>query len=250
MRKYLVSAFILMSLPWSTRLQAAEEIDRLLASVNGRVITESDLRVSRDLNLLLQFGKRPKVEPSREEELKRLVDLELIRQELESFPLAADDQSGIDAQIADLKTAYAELGGLASILNRLGLQEEELESYIHLQASIGRFVEVRFNPFVTVTPEEIQDYYRDQLVPKLEKAGAFVPPIAEVSKSITEVLTESKVSASLENWITGIRGNSRIESFAERGELAGVSQPEPQAAPGTKVAPGQKGVTGIGRIKP
>ncbi len=244
-------AVVLFSTLWSTRLGSvrAEEIDRVLATVNGRIITESDLRVSRDLNLLLQYGTRRGAEPSRDDELKRLIDLELVRQELENFPLAADDKSGIDAQITELRTAYAEVGGLGVLLNRLGLQEEELVSYLRLQASIKRFVEVRFNPFVTVSAAEVEDYYRKDLVPRLEKSGAAVPALSQVSKSIEELLTETKVNASLENWIQGVRGTSKIEYFAESGERSASPKSIPQAAAETRSAPDAKVPPGIGRIK-
>ena len=66
------------------------EIDRVLAAVNGKVITESDVRVARDLNSLLVFGQgSDRGGLSVPDELNRMVDLELIRQELENFPLAS-----------------------------------------------------------------------------------------------------------------------------------------------------------------
>ena len=49
----------------------AQEVDRLLAAVNGRVLTEWDLRMARSLNAVIETagagGKIP-AKPSREEE--------------------------------------------------------------------------------------------------------------------------------------------------------------------------------------
>jgi hypothetical protein len=191
-----------------------EEVDRVLAAANGKVITESDLRIARNLNALLLFGKKePGGEASRQEQISRLIDLELIRQELTSFPLDPGEQSGIEALVEELKEGYAEIGGLAPLLRRLGLQAEELQDYLRLQASILRFVNLRFRPFVSVSQDEVRAYYRDKLAPKLQAAGAPVPPVEEVSSKIEDVLKEEKVNAALDGWIKELRSHSRIEYF-------------------------------------
>ena len=231
----------------STTTARGEEIDKVLAAVNGNIITRTDLRLAADLNLVLALGKEPAGAKSLREELSRLVDLDLIRQELENFPLAVDDQSGIDAQIADLGQAYAEIGGLDTILVRLGLQENELESYIRLQASIKRFVILRFNPFVNVSESDISDYYRDKLIPRLKQLGAEIPPLAEVSKSIEELLKASGVNAALENWIKDLRSHSKVEFF----DIDGVLPPSVNPAPasGAAAAPVYVRPARIGRIQ-
>ncbi len=194
----------------------AAEIDRVLAAVNGNVITESDLRMARNLNSLLMFGQNGSGgEPSTEDQANRLIDLELIRQELENFPLDAGEQAQIEARVEELKRVYTEIGGLEPLMKRLGLQAEELQSYLRLQASIMRFVNLRFRPFVTVSPEEVQSYYRDQLLPRLREAKSPVPALEKVSAEIEKILTEEKVNAALESWIKEIRGNSRIEWFLQ-----------------------------------
>ncbi len=194
----------------------AAEIDRVLAAVNGKVIAESDLRMARNLNTLLMFGQNPAgAEPSREKEMSRLIDLELIRQELESFPLGTQEQAAIDARVEELKGGYAEIGGIELIMRRLGLQAAELQSYLRLQASIMRFVDVRFRPFVIVAPEEVQAYYRDRLVPSLQQEKASIPPVEKVSADIENILREEKVNTALDDWIKEIRSHSRIEYFTE-----------------------------------
>jgi hypothetical protein len=226
-----------------------EEIDRVLASVNGNIITRNDLRMARDLNLVLEFGRGEPAGTSSQNGLDRIVDLELIRQELENFPLASDDRSGIEAQIAELRKAYVEIGGLESLLFRLGLQQEEVEDYIHLQASIKRFVHLRFNPFVSVSTEEVNNYYRDELVPRLRKAGAPVPGLAEVAKSIEQILTEIKVNASLESWIRDLRNHSRIEILESGDRVPDASAGSVPSQRSNPKIPGQNESPRIGRVQ-
>jgi hypothetical protein len=202
----------------------AEEIDRLLAAVNGRVITEGDLLLARTLNAILSFGN-DNVPASRTEEIDRLMDLELLRQELASFPMAPEDQGKIQARIQEFRNAYAEIGGLPALLRRLGLQESELLDYIRLQDSILHFVDFRFRPFAEVSEQEIQTYYRTKLVPPLQQAGARIPPLQEVSARIQDVLKEEKVDASLTQWIRDVRRHSRIEYYLDGAEPAWEKKP-------------------------
>jgi hypothetical protein len=162
---------------------AAQEIDRLLAAVNGKVITEGDLSISRSLNSLILLG-RSETNPTKAQELSRLIDLELIRQEMESFPFGQVDQSSIQSEVekqrSALMTVYAEIGGLPALLRRLGLQEDELVSYLRLRVHMTRFMDLRFRPFVT---------------------GAQGDEV------------EAKVNAALDQWIQNIRSHSHVELF-------------------------------------
>jgi hypothetical protein len=198
-------------------LSSAEEIDRLLAAVNGRVITEGDLKMALALNAVLTLGKGV-AQPSRQEVLDRLIYLELTRQELENFPVEQGDQSRIQASVRarmnDLKSAYAEIGGLPAILRQLGLQEDELFSYVRLQALADRFVDLRFAPFVSISAAEIEAYYRETLAPPLARSGSALPPLDEVASKIKEILTKDKATAAYVEWVDNIRSHSRIEFFA------------------------------------
>ncbi len=197
--------------------RGAGEIDRLLSSVNGKVITEGDIFLARNLNAILSLG-RTSPPASREQEIDRLIDLELMRQELASFPVASEEQGKIQLRIQEIKDACAEIGGLPGLLRRLGLQESELLDYVRLQDSILRFVDFRFRPFATVSDQEIQDYYREKLVPPLQQRAVPVPPLAEVSGKIGEILKEEKVNMLVSQWIRDIRSHSRIEYFTDGSE--------------------------------
>jgi hypothetical protein len=204
--------WISMSLCLSTAEAQAREVDRLLAAVNGKVITAGDLALARNLNALVLFGNTgPEADP--ELALSRLIDLELLHQELSNFPMAPADEQTVQQRMEELRQGYAEIGGISVLLRRLGLQEAELESYVRLQTSIMRFVDLRFRPFVTVEPEEIDAYFRNTLVPKLRNSGAVVPALEEIASQIEAILVEQKVNESLDHWIKEARGHSRLEFF-------------------------------------
>jgi hypothetical protein len=214
--------YFILILHWPVAA-CGEELDRLVAAVNGKIITEGDLKLASHLNALVLFGQGGPVS-SRQKELNRLIDLELLRQELQNFPVAVGDDKGIQLRMDDLKQGYAEIGGLAVLLRRVGLQEAELESYLRLQASILRFVDLRFRPFVNVDRREIQAYYEQKLAPQLRKKGVQVPGLAEVAAQIEQILKEEKVNLALDEWVQGVRRHSRVDFFDEPSRPEEVNQ--------------------------
>ncbi len=192
---------------------AAEEIDRLVVAVNGVAITEGDLDLARNLNAIIFYGKAAEA-ASRHEEIERQIDQELMRQELKNFAIS-DETNKVDARMQSLREAYAPEGGLGELLRRTGMQESELISYIRLETSIMRFMDFRFRPFISVSPEEIQAYYKNRLMPQLQKAGIGLPALEQISGRIDSILREEKINEVLDQWIKEIRRNSRIEYFNE-----------------------------------
>jgi hypothetical protein len=202
-----------------------ETIDRLIAAVNGKVITEGDLNLARKVNAVIFPDINAKLR-SRKEEIDRLIDLELMQQELKNFSLIQEDESKIAARMQSLQAAYAEKGGLPVLLRNLGLQEAELLSYVRLESSIIKFVDFRFRPFVNATEVEIKDYYENRLLPQLRESNAAAPELAQASAKIEGILKEEKIGAALEQWINTIKRNSHIEYFAGQNSDAGLRKSE------------------------
>jgi hypothetical protein len=194
---------------------SGEEIDRLLAAVNGKVITGGDILLARSLNVVIFSGSKESLD-SDDQALSRLIDLELLRQELKNFGMAKEDESEVESRLQALRDAYVKTGGLTAFLQKHGLQESELIAYLRLESSILRFVNFRFRPFINVTNEEINSYYEKRLAPQLEKSKLDLPPLSQVSTRIEEILREEKINEVFDQWIATIRHNSRIEYFEEK----------------------------------
>jgi hypothetical protein len=204
---------------WEASLVSGEDIDRLIAAVNRKVITEGDLDLARKLNVVVFQDKNTKPR-SRKEEIDRLIELELMRQELKNFSLTQEDENKIAARMQLLRAEHAEKGGLPVLLRNLNLQETELLSYLRLESSILKFVDFRFRPFINITEVEIKDYYETRFIPQLRESKLAVPELAQVLAKIEEILKEEKINAALEQWIHTVRNNSRIEYFKQDSEVS------------------------------
>jgi hypothetical protein len=203
---------LLAGSPYAAESAQAVEIDRLLAAVNGRVITVGDFTLAHSLNVLLHSGSTGKL-LSRKEEIDHLIDLELMRQEMGNSPMTPEEEARVDARMEGIRSAFADKGGLSAVLHNLGLQESELTEYIRLQASTLRFIDFRFRPFVVVSAEEIRSYYQEKLLPELARSHSSVPPLEEVSSRIESILKEEKIDSALDQWMRDARRRARIELF-------------------------------------
>jgi SurA N-terminal domain len=191
-------------------LRATDVIDRIIAVVNAKVITQSDWEDAVAYEALVE--NQPVDAINRKMALERLIDQELLRQQMPP-DLAAPSATDLQARIAEIRRQYP---GAASderwraLLSRYGLNESDLAERIATQLTIMRFVDQRLRPSVHVDANSIEQYYREKFLPDLRKAGAADVPLAEVSSGIEEVLAEQRVGDLLSTWLKSLRTQSNI----------------------------------------
>jgi len=74
------------------------------------------------------------------------------------------------------------------------------------------FVDVRLRPNVHVQPEEIEAYYKSQLLPDLQKNGGKVVALDEVEPRIRELLVQQGMDEMLDVWLHNLRQQAEIHS--------------------------------------
>ena len=67
------------------------------------------------------------------------------------------------------------------------------------------FVEVRLRPNIHIQPEEVEAYYRAQVLPDLEKAGVKLVTLQEVEPKIRELLVQQHMDELLDAWLHNLR---------------------------------------------
>jgi len=203
----------------------AEVVDRIVATVNGHIILQSDwdeaLRYEALLNgrTVSQF-----TEDERRAVLDRLVDQELLGEQMKSALFQHASESEAAARIADARKQYPEAAtdaGWHAVLERFQLTEKELLSHVQQQIDLLRLVDAHLRPAVQIDSKSIEAYYRDKFVPQLKQSGAGEVPLQEVSGKIRELLTEEKVNALLVSWLQSLRSESKL-TFAPESPGEGV----------------------------
>jgi peptidyl-prolyl cis-trans isomerase SurA len=210
----LTLALLLSAFLFAPDRGSAQVIDRMIATVNGHIILQSDWDEALCYEALLtnrtlaQFS-----DDDRRAVLDRLIDQELLREQMKSadFPHATDAE--VAAGVADARRQYpqaASSDAWEALLAMYHLAEKDLVAHVRQQIDVMRLVDARLRPAVEIDSKSIEEYYRDQFVPKLKQSGASEVPLAEVSAKIRELLTEQKVSELLVSWLQTLRSEGQV----------------------------------------
>ena len=210
----LAFAVLLSALSFAPTPASAEVIDRIIATVNGRVILQSDWDEALCYEALLT-NRTPAqfTDDDRRAVLDRLIDQELLREQMKSadFPHATDAEAA--ARVAEARKQSPQAASSEAwqvLLANYHLTEKDLLAHVREQVDVMRLVDARLRPAVEIDSKSIEAYYRDQFVPKLKQSGASEVPLAEVSTKIREVLTEQKVSELLVSWLQNLRSEGQV----------------------------------------
>ena len=195
-------------------VSAGEVIDRIVATVNGQVILQSDWNDALRYEALL--SARTVSDFNTEERravLDRLIDQELLGEQMTSALFKhATEQEAMD-EVVQTRKLYPDAStdeGWKAVLAKFGLTEKALLSHVQEQIDLMRLVDAHLRPTVQIDSKSIEAYYRDKFIPQLKQTGSGDVPLEEVSAKIRELLTEEKVSELMVSWLHSLRSESKV----------------------------------------
>ncbi len=194
-------------------LNAQVVVDRIVATVNGQPILQSDWDIAMRCEAFLDQKPLQFTPQAASATLERLVDQELLRQQVRSFQLKPIEDQQLRARMQEIRKQIPGTdsdAGWQAALNRYGLTQSELEERIADELQILRFIDVRFRPTVHVDRRKIEAYYREKLLPQLKEKGAKEVPLAEVSPQIEEILSQQETDALVSDMLRELRQQSEI----------------------------------------
>ena len=150
-------------------LHAAEVIDRIIATVNGHVILQSDWDEALCYEALLSNRSLAQFnDDDRRAVLDRLIDQELLRGQMKSadFRHATDEE--VAAHVAEARRQSPQAASAEAwqaLLAQYHLTEKSLFEHVRQQIDVMRLVDARLRPAVQIDSKSIEAYYRDQFVP-------------------------------------------------------------------------------------
>lgn len=195
---------------------AQATIDRVVAVVNKKVITQTDWDEQERFEALVN-GRTPDSVQFTPASLDRLVDQQLMREQIEYVRFDPPSSEQVAAQVAAVRKQVApDLTDAQwqALLTRYSLSSEEFEGRVKAQVEVMRFVDMRFRPSVHVEAEQVESYYKESLVPRLVQAGATpesVPALKDVDAKIRGILAEEKLNGMLRMWLTSLRSQGRVK---------------------------------------
>lgn len=194
----------------------ADVIDRVLAVVDGRLVTLSDVRTA------LVLGLMPATEaaPSRmdqnalDEALDRWIDRILALQEVERFAPPEPAATAIDIRLADILSALGPPDERASRLSALGVDEAWLRQWVRDDLRIQSYIEQRFMGAMEPTAEELENYSREHRGEFVQEGQELTP--AEAQAAARAGVMAARRRALVTDWLVGLRRRAEILKPAPR----------------------------------
>jgi hypothetical protein len=211
-------------------------LDRVVAVVNNHAILSSDLDDEIRLSVL-DPGRGGLGTLTRSVALEQLISRALIQQQIRQEDEQAADppQSEVNARLAEIRheipacvreNCASDIGWKAFLVEH-HLSPERVESYLRYRLEILRFIERRFRQGIHISPQEIETYYHDTLLPQYASGDA-IPSLDKVSPRIQEILLQQKVNVLFDDWLENLRKQGDVEVLDPA-----LLSPEKQSLSGT-----------------
>ncbi|PYV43047.1 MAG: hypothetical protein DMG06_12100 [Acidobacteria bacterium] len=215
-----LSFLIPMMIIAGTQLELAEIIDRIVAVVNHQIITLSDVEQERKfLEIGIAEADDFRDQPEKKKEIRlelteKLIEQNLILQQMQEFPGLDVSPEEIESQIVSIRRKLGSAEEWEQLLNRLHITLEDVRMRVKWQLQAMKFFDYRFRQFVVVDQKEIEGYYRNEFLTELRRKGITEqPPLPEVEEKIQAILIEEKLNAQIEDWLKSLRDSAAIEIF-------------------------------------
>ena len=183
----------------------AEIIDRVLAVVDGQVITLSDARAA------LQFALIPadvSLDPIRAA-MQRLIDRHLLLDEVERYAAPDPPPAEIEAALNAIQAKYQDPLAFEIALNQTSMSREELRRFLRDTIRIEAYMRQRFATAVQISEDELVRYYREHQPEFM--AGGKPRPFEEVREQIRAALAVTQREAFVQQWLEGLRRRGAVQ---------------------------------------
>src|SRR5437763_727167 len=190
-------------------------VDRTAIVVGKRVIKDSDIERDIAITSFLNGSEPDLGLDSRKKSAARLIDQELIRNQILSgrYPLANESEA---SQLLEQtkNERFANDAEYRNALRRLGITDSDLRDALLWQLTVLRFIEARFRPAVNVSETDIQRYY-DGHKPALSKAHPTAKGVEDMKPAIEDLVAGEQVNKLLDEWLEQNRKETRVQ-FLEK----------------------------------
>jgi peptidyl-prolyl cis-trans isomerase SurA len=195
-------------------------LDRVIAIVNGQVLLESDVREEMRLSVLqpitVPIGENTDVNAARRLIRRALILKQMQEQQQIDYSVSdADVQRALKELRADLpvcRKMYCETEeGWQSFLHANGLTEQEVSEHWKERLEILKFINLRFGAGIRVSRQNIQQYYKDNVLPAFAKEHQTAPTLENTTDRIREVLVQQQVNSMLRDWLQSLREQGSVQ---------------------------------------
>jgi hypothetical protein len=191
-------------------------LDRVVAIVNGDLMLESDVDAEERFAVFQPFSE-PKPE-TQQELLERLIDRALILQQMALQPELPIPDVRVDGELATLRKSIPKCAayhcetdaGWEKFVADQGFTMDELRERWRQRMQVLHFIEDRFRMGIRIEQADIDNYYKNTMVPMYAKEKVAPPAEAAIADRVQEILLQEQVNKLLEDWLTALRAQGTV----------------------------------------
>ena len=197
----LLVSFLVISVP------RAEIIDRILAVVEGQLITLSDVRAVTRVGL----ETAPEGSDPIQVVLEKLIDRQLMLIEVDRYAPPEPSTVEIDAQLLTAQKPYGDALAFEIVLGQVGWAQDDVRRYVRDELRIERYLQQRFNATIQPTDDELAAYYRvhaDQFT-----KGGVLAAYTDVREEVRSRFVSERRGTLVREWLAGLRRRANIQQL-------------------------------------
>lgn len=186
---------------------AAEIIERVLAVVNGSIITLSEAHAATRFGLVSGADTLDAV-------VDRLIDRRLAMTEIDRYAPPEPAAEKIDAALAAMQAKFASPEQLQAALADTGLTIVQLRRHARDELRIRAYEQERFGYVMQPSEEETLTYYRANPAQFME--GGVLRPFDDVRADVRAALLADRRAQLAREWLAGLRRRANISVLPAR----------------------------------
>lgn len=199
--RILATLLIALALTSSAR---ADVIDRILATVGGALILQSDAVAAARLG----FVELPAQGDRLQWTLDRLIERRLMLIEVDRYAPPEPPRPLLDERMQQIDQRIGSGERLDAILKESGFSLEQLRLYVRDDLRIEAYVQQRFGAAYRPSDEEMATYYRSH-EEEFTRDGR-LRPFEEVRDSVRASLLAERQAAAVREWLAGLRRRTEV----------------------------------------
>ena len=198
--------------------EPGDEIDRVVAIVNGQIVLDSDVQEEHRFEAIQPYPQDNGNGITRDREIERLINRALILQQARLETEDTTTDVDVDKEIAKLRETLpgckpdlcATDAGWSRYLHDHGFSVEEFRIRWKQRMQTLAFIQERFGAGTSVTEGQVREFYQNTMLPQYRKAGTKPAPFVSVEPRIREILQQQQVSSLLRDWLQSLRAQGSI----------------------------------------
>ena len=182
----------------------AQVIDRILATVGGSLILQSDVAAAVRFGLISPPAGVDPVQWT----LDRLIERKLMLTEVERYAPPEPDRGVIDKRLQAIDERIGSGEKLDAIIRETGMTVEQLRLFVRDDLRLEAYLQQRFGGFYQPTEDEIVRYYREHAEQFLR--GGTLIPFNDAREQARIAVMSQRRAAAVREWLAGLRRRTEV----------------------------------------